>query len=231
MLPSLFCCFPVGLGLLWTSPRFSSNGKVGLTLAAGALALIGTVRAINNYGAASRSDVPAPTSSVSTAAPTAAQPRRSGVDYGPPQPLCSVYAGVSGFKSGEWRRFYEEEWGCIGGPVVVGGSRPSENTIGYHVMGNRDTVGYARLRLTVNDRASSSEAHKSLASYAEKMFAAALGHGVPAPVSTAILSAKSGQWTVGDKLIIVDVDNWPTGKGYDVRVTISLSSAADPRKK
>jgi hypothetical protein len=218
-----FCCLPLGIALLWTSPAFSKSSKAGWTIIAGLLVMAGAFVAL--VPSAPRGTKPS-----ASAAPTVSQ-QRSDAERGPVQPLCAVFQGVPGFKSGSWRQFYEEEWGCIGGPVVVSGYKPSENYIWYHVMGNRDTVGYSRLRLVVNDRATSADAHRSLASYSEKMFSAAAGQSVPLHVSAAILSGKGGEWTVNGKLVILDVDQWPTGKGYDLRLTISLSGAADPRKR
>ncbi|WP_437631091.1 OB-fold protein [Sorangium sp. So ce854] len=65
----------MGLGLLWTSPSFSKNGKVGLTIVVGILCFIGAVGALN---APKTSSVSTPTTSTLPATggkePAAASP-------------------------------------------------------------------------------------------------------------------------------------------------------------
>ncbi len=90
VLLSLFCCFPLGLFFLWTSPRFSQNAKIGLSVAIGFFVLIAGIGGGNGQRdnsatsrrikssppqvvmtTASPGDVPVP-----TAQPTAAPPAK-----------------------------------------------------------------------------------------------------------------------------------------------------------
>ncbi|MGK3995086.1 OB-fold protein [Sorangium sp. So ce1024] len=73
VLPSLFCCFPAGVALLWTSPVFSKNGKVGLTLAGAALAIFGVISAVNAPPRDTTSTKPVATSTSTSATPQAAE--------------------------------------------------------------------------------------------------------------------------------------------------------------
>jgi hypothetical protein len=48
VLLSLFCCFPLGLVFLWTSPRFSQNAKIGLSIVIGLFVVAAGVNGNNN---------------------------------------------------------------------------------------------------------------------------------------------------------------------------------------
>jgi hypothetical protein len=49
VLLSLLCCFPLGLVFLWTSPRFSQNAKIGLSVVIGLFVVIAGVGGNNGH--------------------------------------------------------------------------------------------------------------------------------------------------------------------------------------
>jgi len=43
---------------------------------------------------------------------------------------------------------------------------------------------------------------------------------LPKQAKDAILAGKSGKWKVGDVDISVARENWPTGKGYEIKLRV-----------
>ena len=50
VLLTLFCCWPVGLTLMWTGKRFPMGARVGITVLVGLLLLLGAIASV--YGTA-----------------------------------------------------------------------------------------------------------------------------------------------------------------------------------
>ena len=74
--------------------------------------------------------------------------------------------------------------------------------------------------LNVNDGTSASSAHQELLKAAEVLSVKETGKKLPKQLKAAITKGTSASEKIGKATVEIARHDWPTGRGYDVKVTI-----------
>jgi hypothetical protein len=135
-----------------------------------------------------------------------------------PEQVCN-FLKESGFVTRGWKRYIEQEFGCTSDPKQIGTGSPLANNLTYYAEGNSSSAAkQVKLVLNVNNRASAALAHEELSKAAAALSPKATGATLPQPVVDAIKSGARASQRVGTATVEVAKSEWPTGKGYDVKV-------------
>lgn len=126
----------------------------------------------------------------------------------------------AGLSTRGWKNHYDQEFGCSSPYKDIGSALPLPNNLAFYAEGNRDFVKLVKLVLNVNDRSTASSANKQLQKAAAILFQKTTSERIPQSVINAIVNGKSMSQKVGISQVDVIRDNWPTGKGYEIKVVI-----------
>ncbi|HPN98842.1 MAG TPA: hypothetical protein PLX88_09700 [Syntrophorhabdaceae bacterium] len=102
----------------------------------------------------------------------------------------------------------------------IGTGYPLKNNIAYYAEGDAGKVTKLKLVLNVYYKKEAKQAQTELMKNAETLLKKALKASLPKEAKDAILAGKSGKWKVGDVDISVARENWPTGKGYEIKLRV-----------
>ena len=122
-------------------------------------------------------------------------------------------------------------WKVLGGNIFACGSQmknlgesssltENPNNITFFVQGDNTVANKAELILNVNNRGTAETAHNELLKASEILTLKATGVELPKGLKDAIKTGKKANAKIGSFSVEVDRDTWPTGKGYEVKVTI-----------
>ncbi len=137
-----------------------------------------------------------------------------------PAHACSALA-EHGFKTGAYGDRGGGEYWCST-PYRDIGQRSADalpNNVAYYVVGTAGSVKRLRLVLNVNQPGAAKPAHDALLKATSVLAPKAVGGDLDRKVSSAIIEGRSISQRVGTSQITVLRDNWPTGRGYEIRVT------------
>ncbi|MDD3294528.1 MAG: hypothetical protein PHG20_07575 [Geobacteraceae bacterium] len=130
--------------------------------------------------------------------------------------MSSAKLATGGYKTIEGMN----EYYCVSEPKKVSDGHPLPNTIGYHVTGDASTAKRVYLVLNVNQNNQKKTAYLSLLKDSELLTKKALNANLPHAVMKSITSGKSGTWKLKNTSIKVRRENWPTGKGHEIKFII-----------
>lgn len=119
-----------------------------------------------------------------------------------------------------WINEYEESYGCSSDYKEIGTGSPLPNNLAYYVEGNTDSVFQVYLNLNINDKTSTGLAQKELITASESLCLKETGKKLPQLLIDAIKKGKNASQKVGGATVETERRNWPTGKGYDVKLII-----------
>jgi hypothetical protein len=105
--------------------------------------------------------------------------------------------------------------------MEFGSGYPLKNNIAYYAQGSSTTVSLVKLVLNANQKSQAQVAHEKLLEFAMPLVRKATGEAMPESIQASIQSGRSGQWEVGDNAIRLLRVEWPTGKGYEVKLSVS----------
>lgn len=117
-----------------------------------------------------------------------------------------------------WKDRGDSEFSCITPYKDIGTGFPLANNLAYYAEGNSRSVQLVKLVLNVNQREQARVAHKKLLSAASLLSAKATGKELPKNIQDAIAKGISASQKLGPSSIQVHRINWPTGRGYEVKV-------------
>ena len=117
-----------------------------------------------------------------------------------------------------WKNYNGQEFGCSSAYKELGAGFPLANNLAYYVTGSRDTVSEVKLVLNVNNRSMAKDAHQELLKAAKILCQKVSGEQLPKPVESAIKNGQANSGKVGNTIFEVIRKDWPTGKGYEVKV-------------
>lgn len=106
----------------------------------------------------------------------------------------------------------------------IGSGFPLANNIAYYVEGSRAKAKELKLVLNVNVSNKSKEAHAELLRYSEILYQKALSEELPPKIKTSVINGESGRWDSHNVTAELSRDDWATGKGYELRFTITEKS-------
>ena len=124
-----------------------------------------------------------------------------------------------GFTTSGWKNEYDQ-FGCESDYKQLGSSDGLANNLAFYIEGNSSSVELVYLMLNVNDGTSASSAHQELLKAAEALSVKETGKKLPKQLKAAINKGTSASEKIGKATLEVARHDWPTGRGYDLKVTI-----------
>ncbi len=94
------------------------------------------------------------------------------------------------------------------------------NNLAYYVTGAGSSASEVKLVLNFNQPSHSAAGSAALLAASKKLSQRALGARLPDSVAKLIKKGEGGSESVGSGTVEVVRDDWPTGKGYEVKVII-----------
>ena len=124
-----------------------------------------------------------------------------------------------GLTTSGWKNEYDQ-FGCESDYKQLGSSEGLANNLAFYLEGNNSSVELTYLMLNVNDGTSASSAHQELLKAAEALSIKETGKKLPKQLKSAIIKGVSASENIGKATVEIARHDWPTGRGYDVKVTI-----------
>lgn len=150
-------------------------------------------------------------------APNAAN---AGLKTTTPSDVCN-YMKDFGLITGGWINEYDNEFGCSSPYKQLDSGFPLANNLAFYAEGNSTAVNLVKLVLNVNNRNSAKTAHQELLKAAEVLSITATGEKLPKALKDAITDGKKAIAKVGPSSVEIIRFDWPTGKGYEIKVSIN----------
>ena len=136
-----------------------------------------------------------------------------------PSQACELLSEVNLATRG-WINEYDESYGCSSDYKEIGSGSPLANNLAYYVEGNIDSVFQVYLTLNINDKKSAGLAQKELITVSQLLCQRTTGSKLPQKLIDAIRKGKNESQKLGNATIEIERQNWPTGRGYEVKLII-----------
>jgi hypothetical protein len=128
--------------------------------------------------------------------------------------------GDSGLNTQGWKNQYDQVFDCSSPYKEIGSGFPLANNLAFYAEGSANNVSQVKLVLNVNNRSSSSSAHAALLKAATTLIEKTTGEKLTKPLIDSIKKGTNVTQRVGCSIAEVVRVDWPTGKGYEVKVII-----------
>ncbi len=135
-----------------------------------------------------------------------------------PSEVCN-YLTESGLITGSWKNRYDNEYGCLSPYKELTGS-PVANNIAFYADGDNNSVKKIKLVLNINDNASATNAHKELLQVSANLIAKITGGKLPTDLKKAIEKGQNFSTKIGAVSVDIVREDWLSGNGYEIRVSI-----------
>ncbi len=136
-----------------------------------------------------------------------------------PSQVCSLLKDT-GLATRGWKNHYDQEFGCSSPYKELGSGFPLANNLAFYAEGSSSAARQVMLVLNVNDHASASSAHQELLNVAGALSIKTTGEQLPETLKAAVKNGIEASQKVGSAMVEVAREDWPTGKGYEVKVII-----------
>lgn len=136
-----------------------------------------------------------------------------------PSQAC-VLLDEAGLATNGWKNEYDQEFGCSSNSKQLGSGFPLTNNLAFYVEGNNNSVVKTYLMLNVNDKTSVSSANQELLKSAKILSLKQTGKQLSQKLIDAITNGSSASQKIGNATVDIVREDWPTGRGYEVKVTI-----------
>ena len=145
--------------------------------------------------------------------------------YRPALPACAYLDGVGLGTSRYWRDDGEPFFRCFSPMTEVGtAAEPHgvglKNNLAYYVDGDTERAHDLLLKLNVNQRQEAKQAQQALVRAAKALTQQALNAPLPKAAEQAIAAGKPWQGTLKGATVALAREDWPTGKGYDLKFRV-----------
>lgn len=134
-----------------------------------------------------------------------------------PSQVCNHLSSI-GLATRGWKNQYDNEFGCSSPYKELGAGARLANNLAYYVEGGPTTVNRAKLVINIDNKSSAAFAHKELLKAAETLSLKITGVELPKEIATAISNGTKASKVAGPATIEVIRVDWPTGKGYEIKV-------------
>ena len=128
------------------------------------------------------------------------------------------YMADQGLSTRGWKNYHDNEFGCSSPYHDIGPGFPLPNNLAYYAEGKQQSVALVKLVLNVNNRTEAKSGHTALVKAAEALASRVTGEKLPGEISRAILEGRKASAKLGNTTVEVLRIDWPTGKGYEVKV-------------
>ncbi|MEI6133275.1 MAG: hypothetical protein WCQ41_10705 [Bacillota bacterium] len=139
-----------------------------------------------------------------------------------PSEICAYMKDLDLATSG-WKGLYGNSFFCTSQYRELSpSSSPTNNpnNLTFSVEGDSTTANQAKLVLNVNNRETAEKSHEELLKASEVLSLKATGEKLPKGLKNAIKIGKKAGAKVGFSYVEVVKEDWPTGKGYEVKILI-----------
>jgi hypothetical protein len=139
-----------------------------------------------------------------------------------PSIVCK-FLNAKGLMTGSWKDYGPGgssvgNFGCHSPYQELGTGSSLKNNLAYYVEGQPSKAGLLYLVLNVNDKSQAVLAHKALLKAAELLAHNATGTALPENIRQAITrGSKASASSAGSLIRVIRID-WPTGRGYEIKV-------------
>jgi hypothetical protein len=145
--------------------------------------------------------------------------------YRPALPACTYLDGVGLGTGRYWRDDGEQFFHCLSPMTELGtAAEPHglglKNNLAYYVDGDAKCPHDLLLKLNVNQRQEAKEAQQALVRAAKALTQQALNTSLPKAAEQAIAAGKPWQGTLKGATVALPREDWPTGKGYDLKFRV-----------
>jgi hypothetical protein len=142
-----------------------------------------------------------------------------------PMQTCNLLI-EAGLKTGSWKNHYDQEFGCSSPYKNIGSTSSLPNSLAFYAEGNSTSATMVKLVLNINDPSTASIANKELQKITSILLPKVSGEKIIPPLMEEILmrAISQGENTsmrIGISTVKVVRDNWPTGKGYEIKVIVN----------
>jgi len=136
-----------------------------------------------------------------------------------PETACALLNEVN-IKTRGYKEHSPGKYGCSSTYRDLGKGSPLPNNIAYYVEGDRETAKELKLVLNVFVREDAELAHDALTPAGGVLTKLALSTQHPDEIFDALILGKSGKWRVGKNRIEILREEWPSGRGYEIKFLI-----------
>lgn len=130
-----------------------------------------------------------------------------------------------GLSTGNWKDYgfggsSAGNFGCSSPYQILDKGAARNNNLAYYVQGQASNVGLVYLMLNINNRSRAVAGHKALLDAATLLAEQATGKPLPNSIREAITLGKIASATSASTRIRVNRVEWPTGLGYEIKVSM-----------
>lgn len=134
-----------------------------------------------------------------------------------PSAACSALEQV-GLVTRGWKDRGGADYGCTTPYKDIGTGYPLANNLAYYAEGTQSTVRLTKLVLNVNQPAYAKSGHAELVRAADVLAKSVSGEPLSKSLRDALIDGKRSKGKLGKTGVTVIRDDWPTGRGYEVKV-------------
>lgn len=161
-----------------------------------------------------------------------ANPRKADVaSWHTPQIACSLLDDIPGMQTTGYKDYamrsrtprepwMPKEYSCLSPYKQIGSGWPMPNNLAFYSTGDQSIVRELKLVLNVNNAPTAEVGHGALAVASSLLTKRALNGDLSDEVLEALLAGRQGKWKAGKNQIEILREDWPTGKGYEVKFII-----------
>lgn len=102
----------------------------------------------------------------------------------------------------------------------IGSGNPLKNNIAYYVEGTKDNIKTIKLVLNINSISEAEQATRTFSEIASVLTEKATGSPLPDEAKITIMAGINGEWDINGINAILKRNDWPTGKGYDLKLLL-----------
>lgn len=138
-----------------------------------------------------------------------------------PATACALLADIPGMRTGAYKNNLAQpkQYFCFSPYKPIGSGWSLENNLAYYVVGIQDTATELKLVLNVDMKAA--QVGGTVLSVASDLLTKrALGSRLSDEVLHALLAGETGKWDAGENEILITREDWPNGRGYELKFII-----------
>jgi hypothetical protein len=143
--------------------------------------------------------------------------------YRPAPPACAYLRGAGLVTDRYWRDGDEQVFHCLSPMTELGTAAEPyslKNNLAYYVDGDAERIHQVLLKLNVNQRHEAKQAQQALLRAAKTLTQKTLNTPLLKAAEQAITAGKPWKGMVKAATLELTREDWPTGKGYDLRFLI-----------
>lgn len=132
-----------------------------------------------------------------------------------------------GLKPGVWKPISKDEYGCSSPYKKIGNDLLISNNLAYYVQGKPDQPEQYELLLNVFYSSDTKAAHFEMRNVAVFLVKKVFGFDLPSSIIHAIENGVEAKGEIADVILDLTRFEWPTGKGYELKLKASRLDRSD----